>query len=114
MHWEGEDLSGWQVMESFGIAPQMGGEPLKGSPQGSAVTSPAKWDQDPVTALGASQPGGWGLDRLALRQCQNREGWVLIHGVWATSSQAQRMSLSLGGQAVWLLSRLMSLSLMGN
>ena len=32
MHWEGEDLSGWQAVDSFGIAPQVGGEPLKGSP----------------------------------------------------------------------------------
>lgn len=87
MHWEGEDLSGWQAVDSFGIAPQVGGEPLKGSPQGSAVTFPPKWDQDPVTALGPSQPGGWGLDRLALRQHQSREGWVLIHGVWATDPQ---------------------------
>lgn len=80
-------MSGWQVVESFGIAPQVGGEPLNGSPQGSAVTSPPKWDQHPLTALGTSQPGSWGLDRLALRQHQSRGGWFLIHSVWATDPQ---------------------------
>ena len=86
MHWEDEVVSGWKAVESFGIASQVDGEPLKGSPQGSGGTPP-KRDQDRVTALGTSQPGDWGLDCLALRQYQSREGWVLIHGVWAMDPQ---------------------------
>ena len=32
MHWEDEVVSGWEAVESFGIASQVDGEPLKGSP----------------------------------------------------------------------------------
>ena len=43
----------------------------------------AEKDEDPWALPGWD----WGLDHLELRQYQSREGWVLIHGVWATDPQ---------------------------
>lgn len=83
---EGEVVSGWEAVESFEIASQAGREPLKGSPQGSGVIPQV--GPGPCHCPGHLTTWGlWALNCLALRQYQSREGWVLIHGVWATDSQ---------------------------
>lgn len=72
--------------KALGLHPRRVGSHSRG-PHRAVVGPPPHEGPGPCHCPGHFTTWDWGLDPLALRQYQSREGWVLIHGVWATDPQ---------------------------
>ena len=84
MHWEDEVVSGWEAVESFGIASQVDGEPLKGSPQGSGGTPP---QEGPGPCHCPGHLTTWGLgaglsgtETISEKRRVGSDTWCVGHG----------------------------------